>query len=217
MAKIRSVNKSERGREELRSDFLSRRHEILKSISWIGREVDQEIIIEILELCIEIAREGREGRKIGTMFVIGDERKVLQKSRTLIMNPLKGHPKKDKHITNPGLRETIKELAQLDGGFLVSGDGNVLSAARYFNAEIHGLEIHKGLGSRHIAAASITKKTDAVAIVVSESSIVRLFVDGKLIAEILPELWLMSRFSSHIKSPILSQHPAENIAIVSEK
>lgn len=33
------------------------------------------------------------------------------------MDPLRGHLKKDKHITNPNLRETVKELAQLDGGF----------------------------------------------------------------------------------------------------
>jgi DNA integrity scanning protein DisA with diadenylate cyclase activity len=133
------------------------------------------------------------------------------------MDPLKGHPKKDKHITNPNLRETIKELAQLDGGFLVSGDGYVLSATRHFNADIEDLEIHYGLGSRHVAAASITRKTYAIAIAVYETSIVRLFSKGRLIAEILPEIWLMSRFSSHISKPKLTQHPSENLAIFSEK
>jgi len=211
------IIKSPGRRKGLSCDFTSRRQELLKSISSISPKIDEEIIIEFLELGIEIAREGREGRKVGTMFVIGDEGKVFQKSQTLIMDPLKGHPKKEKHITNPDLRETVKELAQLDGGYLVSGDGYVLSAARYFNADIEGVEIHQGLGARHIAAASITQKTDAIAIVVSESSIVRLFSNGRLIAEILPELWLMSRFSSHIRSPILSQHPKENIAIVSER
>jgi DNA integrity scanning protein DisA with diadenylate cyclase activity len=207
----------EKVKKELRCDFLTRQKQILKSISSVSPAVHYETITEILELSIEISREGREGRKIGTLFVIGDEKKVYKESRTLIMDPLKKHPKKDKHVTNPDLRETVKELAQLDGGFLVSGDGYVLSAARYFNADIEGVEIHQGLGARHVAAASITKRTDAIAIVVSESSIVRLFSDGKLIAEILPELWLMSRFSSHIRTPILTQHPQENIAIVSEK
>ena len=81
----------------------------------------------------------------------------------------------------------------------------------------HIVEIQFGLGSRHVAAASITKKTNAIAMVVSESSVVRLFCDARLIAEIVPELWLMSQFSSHIKMPHLTQHPAENIAVVSEK
>jgi hypothetical protein len=85
------------------------------------------------------------------------------------------------------------------------------------NADIEGVEIHQGLGARHVAAASITKKTNAIAILVSEISIVRLFSSGGLIAKILPELCLMSRFSSHIRSPILSQRPKENIAIISEK
>lgn len=199
------------------SSFLSRRIEILKSIPLAGRSIDYETIIKILELGIEIAREGREGKRVGTLFVIGDDKNVLKKSRTLILDPLKGHPKRDKHITNPNLRETVKELAQLDGGFLVTGDGYILSATRHFNASIEGVEIQYGLGSRHVAAASITKKTNAIAIVVSESSIVRLFSNARLIAEILPELWLMSRFSSHIKMPRLTQHPTENIAVVSEK
>lgn len=217
MAKKHPQIKSPGKKRELSCDFMSRRKGVLKSISCTSPSVDEETIIEFLELGIEIAREGREGRKIGTLFVIGDEKKLFQESQALIMDPLKGHPKKDKHITNPNLRETIKELAQLDGGFLVSRDGYVLSGCRYFNADIEGVDIHFGLGSRHIAAASITKRTDAFAIVVSESSIVRLFNKGKLIAEILPELWLMSRFSSHIRTPILTQHPEENLAIVSEK
>jgi len=203
--------------QELKSNFLSRRKEILESVIRDSHLINIDTIIEALELGIEIAREGREGKKIGTLFVIGDEENVLKESRTLIMDPLQGHPKKDKHITNPNLRETIKELAQLDGGFLISGDGYVLSATRYFNTDTKGIEIHYGLGSRHIAAASITKKTKAFAIVVSESSVVRLFNNGHLIAEILPELWLLSRFSTHIKMPILTQHPVENIAVVSQK
>jgi diadenylate cyclase len=217
MEKILPSEEKKEVNKELRSDVLTRRQQILKSISTISPKVHYQTIMKILELSIEIAREGREGRKIGTLFVIGDERKVLRESRNLIMDPLKGHPKKNKHITNPNLRETVKELAQLDGGFLVSSSGYVLSAARYFNADIKGLEIHQGLGARHVAAASITKKTHAIAIVVSESSIVRLFSKGRLIAEILPELWLMSRFSSHIRAPVLTQHPKENLAIVSEK
>jgi diadenylate cyclase len=73
------------------------------------------------------------------------------------------------------------------------------------------------LGTRHIAAASITKETRALAVVVSESSIVRVFSGGVLTAEILPELWLLNRFSSHLKHPRLTEHPHENIAVVSRE
>ena len=36
------------------------------------------------------------------------------------------------------MRETVKELAQLDGAFVVSSDGVILSAARYLEAPAEG-------------------------------------------------------------------------------
>jgi diadenylate cyclase len=38
-------------------------------------------------------------------------------------------------------------------------------------------------------------------VVVSESSVVRVFDDGEIISEILPELWLLRRDSLHLKGP----------------
>jgi DNA integrity scanning protein DisA with diadenylate cyclase activity len=78
---------------------------------------------------VEIAREGREGRGVGTLFTLGDENAVLARSRPLILDPLLGHPESSRHVTNLKLRGTITELAQLDGGFVVSHDGIVLPRA----------------------------------------------------------------------------------------
>ena len=50
-----------------------------------------------------------------------------------------------------------------------------------------------GLGTRHAAAASVSRQTNAIAVVVSQSSVVRVFVNGEVRAEIIPELFLMSR------------------------
>ena len=130
-------------------------------------------------MAVEIAREGREGRKIGTMFVVSDERETLKCSRNLILDPLYGHPDNVKRICDPDMREIVKELAQLDGAFIVGGDGVVISAARYINASAEQIDLPLGLGSRHVAAASITRGTQAVAVVVSESSIVRIFSELK--------------------------------------
>jgi len=164
------------------------------------RGVGREVLEEVVALAVEIAREGREGRKIGTLFVIGDTNAVLNKSRPLILDPLKGHPDEAKRLSNPDARETVKELAQLDGAFVVSEEGVVLSAARYIDAAHDGLKLPLGLGSRHMAAASITSTTDAVAVVVSESSMVRMFDGGALISEIVPELYLLDHYGSQVRS-----------------
>src|SRR5436190_1605207 len=156
-------------------------------------EYDSEVLEALIELAVEIAREGREGRRVGTLFTLGDEEVVLAKSRCLILDPLAGHPESSRHVSNPNLRGTIKELAQLDGGFVVSHGGVVLSACRYLDAIASEVDVPLGLGSRHIAAANMSAVTKAVGIVVSESSVVRLFCHGKLVGEIIPELWMIDR------------------------
>jgi diadenylate cyclase len=164
-------------------------------------EYDAEIFESLIELAVEIAREGREGRRIGTLFMLGDEQTVLAKSRSLILDPLSGHPESSRHVSDPNLRGTIKELSQLDGAFVVSGNGLVLSACRYLDATASAVELPLGLGSRHIAAANMSSVTKAVGIVVSESAVVRLFCHGKLVGEIIPELWMIDR-KAQLRGPV---------------
>jgi hypothetical protein len=114
-------------------------------------------------------------------------------SRPLILNPLQGHAQDQRRISSNELWGTIKELAQLDGAFIVSDEGVFIAAGRYLDANASNVQVSFGLGSRHIAAASISFATNAAAIVVSESSIVRVLEHGVLVAEIIPELWLFSR------------------------
>jgi len=179
------------------------------------RGVNPETLKSTVILAVEIAREGREGRKIGTMFVIGDSEEVLRHSRSLILEPLFGHPDELKLIDLPDMRETVKELAQLDGAFVVSDAGVVVSACRYIDAFSEGIALPLGLGSRHVAAASITKQTGAVAVVVSESSIVRIFDDGEIISEIIPELWMFARYGTHLAGAV-AELTEEDLTIVSK-
>jgi hypothetical protein len=162
------------------------------------RGVNNRTLKRVVNLAVEIAREGREGRRIGTLFVVGDSEAVLEHSRPMILDPLYGHPDESKRVEDPDVRETLKELAQLDGAFVVSDEGVVLSAGRYIDALSNHLEVPMGLGSRHVAAASVSSRTDAVAVVVSESSTVRMFDDGELVAEIVPELWLLGGYGSYL-------------------
>jgi len=162
---------------------------------------DAEVLEHAIQLAVEIAREGREGRKIGTLFVVSDEKEVLKRSRNLILDPLYGHAEKRKKIWDPDMRETIKELAQLDGAFVVAGNGVVISASRHIDASAKCIELPLGLGTRHVAAASITRDTRAVAVLVSTSAVVRIFFRGNLIAEIVPEAWALGDQSFKIKGP----------------
>ena len=51
-----------------------------------------------------------------------------------------------------------------------------------------GVDIPRGLGARHMAAGAITRDTNAIAIVLSESDgMVRAFKGGELILELDPE------------------------------
>jgi diadenylate cyclase len=149
---------------------------------------------QVIELAVEIAREGREGRKIGTLFTVGDVEEVLERSRPLLLDPLYGHPAELLHISGPEFRETVKELAQLDGAFVVRSDGTFVSAGRFVDVDVNDQEnFIAGLGTRHAAAASISRATGSIAVVVSQSSVVRVFARGRLLAEIIPELFLLSR------------------------
>jgi diadenylate cyclase len=148
----------------------------------------------VVHLAVELAREGREGRKIGTLFVIGDVDSVLEQSRSLLLDPLYGHAEELLHVERPEFRETVKELAQLDGAFVVRDDGTFVSAGRYVDVDVNAPEnFLPGLGTRHAAAASVSRQTRAIAVVVSQSSVVRVFARGEVRAEIIPELFLMSK------------------------
>jgi DNA integrity scanning protein DisA with diadenylate cyclase activity len=146
----------------------------------------REILESAIDLAVEIAREGREGRRVGALFILGSADAVLACSRPLILDPLAGHTPGATHIADPRLRGTIKELAQLDGAFVMADDGTVVAACRYLDVPANGIDLPLGLGSRHVAAAAVSSRLRVVAIALSESGIVRLFCGGRVAAEILP-------------------------------
>jgi diadenylate cyclase len=169
---------------------------------------------EVLQLAVEIAREGREGRKIGTLFVVGDIGETLQRSRPLILDPLYGHSPELLHVSRADFRETVKELAQLDGAFLVEDDGTFAAAGRYIDIDLASTPAFlPGLGTRHAAAASISEETSAIGIVVSQSSVVRVFAGGDMRAEIIPELFLMSGQQLFTPDAVVSQLPEVGLTL----
>ena len=153
-------------------------------------DVTPTVFERVLTLAGELGVEGREGRPVGTLFVIGDSDRVLAQSHQLVINPFHGYPESERNILDSRLEETIKEFSAIDGAFIVRGDGVILAAGRYL-APRGKLEqaLPHGLGTRHEAAASITATSQAVAMCISQSTgTVSVFKSGRLITDI-PKPW----------------------------
>jgi diadenylate cyclase len=157
----------------------------LENITDIADAVYPEVFGAILNIALELAAQGREGRKVGTIFIIGDHERVLPLSRQMVINPFMGYREEDRNILNPELTETIKEFSAIDGAFVIKNNGVLITAGRYLSAALESKDFPQGLGSRHIAAAGITSITNAIAIVLSESTgNVTVFKNGKIFVRI---------------------------------
>lgn len=58
--------------------------EIFEAIRSAARDVDGRVLEATVVLAVELAREDREGRKVGTIFVVGDSEEEMRRSRPLI-------------------------------------------------------------------------------------------------------------------------------------
>lgn len=145
-------------------------------------DVKPEVLERVLAVATELAVEGREGRPVGCLFVVGDSEKVAALSKPLVLNPFFGYKEEDRNILNPFMDETVKEFSSIDGAFTIRGDGVVESAGTLIQATDSNHALPSGLGSRHAAAAAVSVATNCIAIVVSSStSQVTLFRRGVML------------------------------------
>lgn len=141
----------------------------------------------VIDLASQIGREGREGKKVGTIFVVGDTRRVLQHCKDSGFDPLRGYKREMRNLFDAKVREDIKEIAQMDGAFVVSPDGIIEKSRQIIEVAHADLTLSKGLGARHWAGAAISQITKAIGIVVSQSTgTVRLFQNGETVLRIEP-------------------------------
>ncbi len=158
-----------------------------RDLRLLETHVPLDTLKTVVDLAVEIGREGREGKPVGTLFVVGDSRKVLASSHPQGFDPVRGYTRKERDLGDNRVREGIKEVAQLDGAFVVASDGTVEAACQYIDAPATTITLSKGLGSRHWAAAAITRKTRSIAVAVSESTgTVRIFQNGEVVLRIEP-------------------------------
>lgn len=161
--------------------------DVIKEIDKSADRADPGMIRTVLRLALELGYEGKEGKHIGTAFIMGDSDEVLKRSHQMTLNPYLGHEDRNRDVTIPDNWESAKNFAQLDGVFVIREDGHILAAGRYLDIDARDIRVQKGLGGRHVAAAAITRDTQAIAVTVSQSGgIVRIYKDGLQIAEIAP-------------------------------
>jgi DNA integrity scanning protein DisA with diadenylate cyclase activity len=159
----------------------------VRDLRQLETRVPLDTLQTVVNLALEIGREGREGKPVGTLFVVGDHQKVRKMSHAASFDPVRGYSRKERNLKSARVREGIKEIAQMDGAIIVAADGTVEAAAQYLDASAADITLSKGLGARHWAAAAITRATKAVAVAVSESNgTVRIFQSGEVVLRIEP-------------------------------
>jgi DNA integrity scanning protein DisA with diadenylate cyclase activity len=133
-------------------------------------DVKPEVLERVIAIATELAVEGREGKPVGCLFVVGDAPKVEKLIKPLVLNPFYGYKEEDRNILSPFMDETVKEFSSIDGAFIIRGDGVVSSAGSLIQASDSDHILPSGLGSRHAAAAAISVATECISIVVSSST-----------------------------------------------
>lgn len=158
-----------------------------RDLQRLESSVSLKTLKTVIDLASQIGREGREGKKVGALFVVGDTRRVLQHCKDSGFDPLRGYSRKMRNLLDAKVREDIKEIAQMDGAFVISADGYVEKSRQIIEVAHANLTLSKGLGSRHWAGAAISQITKALGIVVSQSTgTVRLFQNGDTVLRIEP-------------------------------
>ncbi len=166
---------------------VGQEHELFQSVDQpkLTEHVRRVVFQRALTLMLEVAHEGREGKPVGALFVIGAYREVKQYCQQNIINPFRGYTEKERNILDDTMKETVKEFCSIDGAFVLKGNGVIMSAGTTLRPTLAGEDLPQGLGARHAVAAAITATTHSVALTVSESTgDVRVWRRGKLITEI---------------------------------
>ena len=176
-----------RGIDTLVTMRVGEEYELFQSVGQpkLTEHIRRAVFEKVLRIALELAHEGREGKPIGALFVIGDHRDTEKFCLAGRINPFKGYTEKERNILDDSIDESIKEIAKLDGAFVIKGNGVIIAACMTLRPALAGEQLPQGLGARHAAAAAITASTKSIAITLSESTgDVRVWRRGEMITEL---------------------------------
>jgi len=153
---------------------------LVKAVKECQERIKPEVMSAVMSISFDIALTGREGKRVGAAFILGDSEEVMKRSHQIILNPYAGHDEAHRNILDKKNWESVKEFAQLDGVFVIDETGIIHAAGRYLDVDGKNVDIEKGLGGRHVSAAAISRDTVAIAVTVSESGgVIRIYKDAK--------------------------------------
>ncbi|MGQ0562441.1 MAG: DNA integrity scanning protein DisA nucleotide-binding domain protein [Gemmatimonadota bacterium] len=163
-------------------DFLDGENDA--PLSALRKVADPAAFDAVLNLCVELGREGKEGKSAGMLITLGEDARVIEHSQPLVLNPFEGHPEERRNVLTAAARRALVEFSGMDGAFVLRSDGVIMAAGRYLQ-DISEVRVPSGLGARHRAAAAISAVTGCIAFVVSESTgDTRVFGGGRLLMTI---------------------------------
>ena len=77
-------------------------------------------------------------------MAVGDHRKVLEHAQPIGFDPVKGYKQAERNLRDANVREAVREVAQLDGAFIISaagtGRGSLSVARNGRNRQHHDFE-----------------------------------------------------------------------------
>jgi DNA integrity scanning protein DisA with diadenylate cyclase activity len=168
---------------DAQEDFMG--NQLDAPLSTLRQVADPAVFDALLTLCVELGREGKEGKPVGLLLTLGDHEAILERSHQIVINPFAGHPEEERNVLNAPARHAIREFSGVDGAFVLRSDGIIIAGGRYLQDVAGENEVPSGLGARHRAGAGITAGTHGLAFVVSESSgDTRVFGGGRLLMTI---------------------------------
>jgi DNA integrity scanning protein DisA with diadenylate cyclase activity len=177
----------DRGIDTLVTMRVGEEYELFQSVGQpkLTEHIRRPVFEKVFRIVLELAHEGREGKPVGSVFVVGDHREVAKYCSEGRINPFRGYTEKERNVLDESIGDAVKELAKLDGAFIIKGNGVIVSACTTLRPALAAVPLPQGLGARHAIAAGITAVTRSIAITLSESTgVVRLWRRGAMITEI---------------------------------
>jgi len=90
-----------------------------------------------------LSEKGKEGKLVGTRFMLGDHEKVMELSTQMVFTPSVNVPEAERNILDPRLKEPIRQFSTVDGAFIVRDNGVIPAAGRHLTASVEDADLRR--------------------------------------------------------------------------